>query len=160
MKFQEFIHAQKNWTDDFSIGNVYLKYAEVLLKAYPPYVNFYEDSKEMLINCEKQNPRFYAFLRVCQSKPESGRQHLSDLLMRPIQRLPSVELLLKQILSKTKDENPNHPDIKQLESALNKVKEVLSQNNEDKRRMEGQTKIFEIFSEIEKCPPGIGKSNF
>ena len=41
----EFHQAQKNWTDDFSIGNVYLKYADVLLKAYPPYVNFYEDSK-------------------------------------------------------------------------------------------------------------------
>ena len=38
----------------------------------------------MLKKCEKE-PRFYAFLRVCQSKPESGRQHLADLMMHPIQ---------------------------------------------------------------------------
>ena len=82
--FQEFNHAQKHWTEDFSIGAVYLKYADALLKAYPPYVNFYQDSKEMLKKCEKE-PRFYAFLRVCQSKPESGRQHLADLMMHPIQ---------------------------------------------------------------------------
>ena len=101
-----------------------MKYAEVLLKAYPPYVNFYEDSKEMLMKCEKQIPRFYAFLRVCQSKPESGRQHLSDLLMHPIQRLPRVILLLTDILKQTRKEKPDHPDIAQLDSALNKIKEV------------------------------------
>ena len=155
----EFNQAQNDWSNGFSIGNVYLKYADDLLKVHRPYLNFFENSKKMLIDCEKQNPRFYAFLRVCQSKPESGRQHLSDLLMRPIQRLPSVELLLKQILSKTKEENPNHPDIKQLDLALNKIKEVLTQNNEDKRRMEGQTKIFEIYSDIEKCPPALVSSN-
>lgn len=55
----------------------------------------------MLIKCEKANPRFYAFLKVCQSKPESGRQHLADLLMHPIQRLPRVILLLTDILKQT-----------------------------------------------------------
>ena len=44
-------------------------------------------AKKMLKNCEKE-PRFYAFLRVCQSKPESGRQYLADLMMHPIQVKP------------------------------------------------------------------------
>lgn len=154
----EFNHAQKHWTEDFSIGAVYLKYADALLKAYPPYVNFYQDSKEMLKKCEKE-PRFYAFLRVCQSKPESGRQHLADLMMHPIQRLPRVILLLTDILKQTKKEKPDHPDIAQLESSLNKIKEVLNHINEDKRKTEGQTKIFEIFSDIENCPPEIVSSH-
>ena len=119
-----FNKAQNNWTDNFSIGNVYLQFADDLLKAYPPYVNFYEDSKNMLIKCENQNPRFYAFLKVCQSKPESGRQHLADLMMHPIQRLPRVILLLTDILKQTKKEKPDHKDIAQLEAALNKIKEV------------------------------------
>lgn len=33
-------------------------------------------------------------LQVCQSKPECGRQSLTELLIRPVQRLPSVSLLL------------------------------------------------------------------
>ena len=120
----EFSQAQINWNEQFSIGDVYLKYAQDLLKAYPPYVNFYEDSKQMLLKCEKQNPRFYAFLKVCQSKPESGRQHLADLLMHPIQRLPRVILLLTDILKYTKREKPDHKDVGKLDTSINKIKEV------------------------------------
>merc|ERR1719510_538086 len=87
--------------------------------------------------------------------PESGRQHLSDLLMHPIQRLPRVILLLTDILKQTRKEKPDHEDIAQLDAALNKIKEVLNHINEDKRKTEGQVKIFEIFSDIENCPPEI-----
>lgn len=48
----------------------------------------------MLIKCDKTKPRFHAFLKLCQSKPECGRQSLQDLLIRPVQRLPSINLLL------------------------------------------------------------------
>ena len=40
------------------------------------------------------------------------------------QRLPRVILLLTDILKQTKKEKPDHPDIAQLESSLNKIKEV------------------------------------
>lgn len=33
--------------------------------------------------------------QVCQTKPECGRQTLAELMIRPVQRLPSVMLLLK-----------------------------------------------------------------
>lgn len=35
-----------------------------LLKTYPPFVNFFEMSKETITRCEKQKPRFHAFLKV------------------------------------------------------------------------------------------------
>lgn len=35
-----------------------------LVKAYPPFVNFFEMSKETIVKCEKQKPRFHAFLKV------------------------------------------------------------------------------------------------
>jgi len=66
------LQALQNWQDNFSIGNVYLRYAEDLLKAYPPFINFFEASKEMLAECDKTNPRFHAFLKVCQSKQVRG----------------------------------------------------------------------------------------
>ena len=122
----EFSQAQANWNDQISIGEIYLKYAQDLLKAYPPYVNYFEDSKKTLQECEKKNPRFYAFLKVCQSKPESGRQHLADLLMHPIQRLPRVILLLTDILKYTTREKPDHVDVGKLDTAVNKIKELNS----------------------------------
>ena len=39
------------------------------------------------------------------------------------------------------------------------VFQVLNHINEDKRKTEGQTKIFEIFSDIENCPPEIVSSH-
>lgn len=65
-----------------------------LQKAYPPFINFFEKSKEALEQCESNNPRFHAFLMIRQSQPECGRQTLKELLIRPVQRLPSVSLLL------------------------------------------------------------------
>ena len=65
-----------------------------LIKAYPPFVNFFENTKEMLVKCDETKPRFHAFLKICQTKPECGRQSLQELLIRPVQRLPSISLLL------------------------------------------------------------------
>lgn len=38
--------------------------ASKILKVYPPFVNFFEVSKETLHRCDKQYPRFHAFLKV------------------------------------------------------------------------------------------------
>ncbi|MGH0150978.1 UNVERIFIED_CONTAM: hypothetical protein FKN15_044060 [Acipenser sinensis] len=83
-----------NWSEDKSVGDIILKYSKELVKAYPPFVNFFEMSKETIAKCEKQKPRFHAFLKINQAKPECGRQTLAELLIRPVQRLPSVALLL------------------------------------------------------------------
>ncbi|KAM7388774.1 hypothetical protein PAMP_024924 [Pampus punctatissimus] len=82
------------WSEDKSVGDIILKYSKELVKAYPPFVNFFEMSKETIVRCEKQKPRFHAFLKINQAKPECGRQTLAELLIRPVQRLPSVALLL------------------------------------------------------------------
>lgn len=64
------------------------------MKAYPPFINYFENMREMLLKCDQTKPRFHAFLKVCQTKPECGRQTLVELLIRPVQRLPSISLLL------------------------------------------------------------------
>jgi len=64
------------------------------VKAYPPFVNFFEKTREMLLQCDQTKPRFHAFLKVGQTRPECCRQSLQELLIRPVQRLPSVSLLL------------------------------------------------------------------
>lgn len=68
------------------------------MKAYPPFVNFFEKTREHLLQCDQTNPRFHAFLKVGQTRPESCRQSLQELLIRPVQRLPSISLLLNGML--------------------------------------------------------------
>ncbi|CAI9595448.1 unnamed protein product [Staurois parvus] len=50
-----------DWAETKSIGDVILSYSRDLVKTYPPFVNFFEMSKETILKCEKQKPRFHAF---------------------------------------------------------------------------------------------------
>ncbi|KFO96341.1 Protein ECT2 [Calypte anna] len=138
-----------NWTESKSIGDIILKYSKDLLKTYPPFVNFFEMSKETITRCEKQKPRFHAFLKINQAKPECGRQSLAELLIRPVQRLPSVALLLNDIKKHTAEENP---DKTTLERAIESLKEVMTHINEDKRKTEAQRQFFDVVYEVDGCP--------
>ena len=40
------------------------RYAQDLMRAYPPFINFFENTKQTLEECDKTNPRFHAFLKV------------------------------------------------------------------------------------------------
>uniref|UniRef100_A0A8C7YVW9 Epithelial cell transforming 2 n=1 Tax=Oryzias sinensis TaxID=183150 RepID=A0A8C7YVW9_9TELE len=131
-------------------------FSKELVKAYPPFVNFFEMSKETIVRCEKQKPRFHAFLKINQAKPECGRQTLVELLIRPVQRLPSVALLLNDIRKHTSDDNP---DKITLEKAIESLKEVMTHINEDKRKTEGQKQIFDVVYEVDGCPANLLSSH-
>uniref|UniRef100_A0A8C8LW78 ECT2 n=1 Tax=Oncorhynchus tshawytscha TaxID=74940 RepID=A0A8C8LW78_ONCTS len=145
-----------DWSEDKSVGDIILKYSKDLVKAYPPFVNFFEMSKETIVRCEKQKPRFHAFLKINQAKPECGRQTLVELLIRPVQRLPSVALLLNDIKKHTAC---NNPDKITLEKAIESLKEVMTHINEDKRKIEGQKQIFDVVYEVDGCPANLLSSH-
>ncbi|XP_034482371.1 protein ECT2 isoform X2 [Drosophila innubila] len=148
------LHA--NWREDCLIGDIIIQHRDELIKAYPPYVNFYEQMKEQLLYCDREYPRFHAFLKINQTKPECGRQSLQDLMIRPVQRLPSISLLLNDILKHTGSSNVDHA---RLEDALKAIKQVTLHINEDKRRTESRMAIFDIFNDIDGCPAHLVSSN-
>ncbi|XP_061681530.1 protein ECT2 isoform X2 [Syngnathoides biaculeatus] len=144
------------WSEEKSVGDIVLKYSKDLVKAYPPFVNFFEMSKDTIVRCEKQKPRFHAFLKINQAKPECGRQALVELLIRPVQRLPSVALLLNDIKKHTSDENP---DKIKLDNAIESLKEVMTHINEDKRKTDGQKQIFDVVYDVDGCPANLLSSH-
>ncbi|XP_061832048.1 protein ECT2 isoform X1 [Nerophis lumbriciformis] len=146
----------RDWSEDKSIGDIVLQYSKELVKAYPPFVNFFEMSKDTIVRCEKQKPRFHAFLKINQAKPECGRQSLVELLIRPVQRLPSVALLLNDIKKHTSDDNP---DKRTLDKAIESLKEVMTHINEDKRKTDGQKQIFDVVYEVDGCPANLLSSH-
>lgn len=145
-----------SWKEDTAIGQIILDNEDSLLKAYPPYINSFEQMKAELIKCTQSKPRFQAFLKINQAKPECGRQSLQELMIRPVQRLPSISLLLNDILKHTPKTNRDH---EYLTDALTKIKTVMTHINEDKRKTEGQKQMFNIFNEIENCPPHLISSH-
>jgi protein ECT2 len=56
------------WTEESLIGQIILDNRELLLKAYPPYINFFEEMKATLTQCVQSKPRFQAFLKINQAK--------------------------------------------------------------------------------------------
>ncbi|KAM7312887.1 protein ECT2 [Ixodes scapularis] len=144
----------RSWTDSHSIGEAILHHREDFEKAYPPFVNFFEKTKETLMQCDAERPRFHAFLKRCQTKPECGRQTLVELLIRPVQRLGSVILLLKEIQKRTPKENR---DSQNLDHAIAALNQVMLNINEGKRKTESQVAMFDIFNDIENCPVRRGR---
>uniref|UniRef100_A0A0A9ZEK7 Protein ECT2 n=2 Tax=Lygus hesperus TaxID=30085 RepID=A0A0A9ZEK7_LYGHE len=148
--------ASQTWTEEVSVGQIFLQYASDFEKAYPPFVNFFDTTREEIKKCDIAKPRFHAFLKARQTRPECGRQSLTELLIRPVQRLPSISLLLGDILKHT---NKNNPDHNALEKALAAIREVMTHINEDKRKTEGQMALFDIFNVIVGCPPHLVSSH-
>uniref|UniRef100_A0A0K0F9Y4 Protein ECT2 (inferred by orthology to a human protein) n=1 Tax=Strongyloides venezuelensis TaxID=75913 RepID=A0A0K0F9Y4_STRVS len=141
-----------HWKSDHLIGKIWADASRDLQKAYCPYINSYDTASDVLKQCIANNEKFQVFLKCVESRPEMKRNTLKDLLIRPVQRLPSVILLLKQILAKTERGNP---DIPFLEQALIMMDNVVSASNESRRVTEGFTKTLEICNEIEGLPPDV-----
>ncbi|XP_047485177.1 protein ECT2-like isoform X4 [Penaeus chinensis] len=152
----DLLQLAHNWSDDASIGDIILKYSSDLQAAYPPFINYFENMKEMLQRISIERPRFHAFLKIAQNKPECGRQSFQELLIRPVQRLPSMSLLINDILKHTDKASPDHAS---LEQALDQIKSVMTYINDDKRKTEAKLKLFEIHNDIEMCPPNLVASH-
>ncbi|RWS31558.1 protein ECT2-like protein [Leptotrombidium deliense] len=168
-----------NWKESASIGNIYVKHrihhSSITLKiARKRLLNVFV---KYLVTVDVSS--FNECYQKCQSKPECKRQSLTELLIRPIQRLPSFTLIscaifvskIVNVLSFSdilKNTAKNILDFKQLSLAIEKIKEVLITSfdffqirhiNEDKRKTEGQIAMFDIINDIEECPPVILSAN-
>lgn len=141
-----------NWNEEQLIGKTVVDCADGMIKSYPNFVNYFDMIKETIAKCEKEKPRFHAFLKVCLTKPECGRQTLTELLIRPVQRLPSMSLLFNDILKHTPETNPDHSYLKEAVAA---IKKVLTFINEDRRKTEHQFQMFETVGGIDNCPAYI-----
>ena len=99
---KKLVEAEAQWSEDTIVGRIILEFADDLLKAYPPFVNFFEKTKNQIVECDRRSARFHAFLKKCERRPECSRQTLTELMIRPVQRLPSISLLLTDLLKHTR----------------------------------------------------------
>ncbi|KAF0988184.1 hypothetical protein HZS_6425 [Henneguya salminicola] len=144
------------WNEKTELGNIFDKHVESMQKAYPAFINYYEIIKQTIEQNEAKNMRFNAFLKIAQTNPACNRQTLVELLIRPVQRLPSIILLLKELLKQTPEDSNDRYNIP---STIDNITFVLNQINEDKRRTNEQLQMVEIFNNIEDCPPTLMSSS-
>ncbi|MFH4976528.1 hypothetical protein AB6A40_003237 [Gnathostoma spinigerum] len=141
-----------HWSTDRPIGKVWLTHAKALQPCYQAFITSYDLAIQTLERCDLSKPKFHAFLKAAESREECERNQLRDLLVRPVQRIPSVILLLKAILKKTDRSNNDHSN---LMKAVKALEAVLFKVNEYRKQTDSYEMSFHICGSIDKCPADL-----
>jgi len=97
-----------DWKNTNLIGKIWADSAPDLGKVYPPYINSYDHILRTLDLNASTKHKFHEFIKVlsykkfkfvqfqhAESMPECQKNSIRDLFIRPVQRIPSVLLLLQ-----------------------------------------------------------------
>lgn len=95
------INGKKNDDKSLDFAQVWIEAKEEMKKAYPQYLNSYDTIKRLFDKYDRENSKFHTFCKAKESNPEFHRLKLTDLMVKPVQRLPSVVLLLKEMAKKS-----------------------------------------------------------
>ena len=88
------------WTHDTKIGDIFLSMMS-FFKSYTGFSNNFENALNTISKCKKQ-PTFQLYLKHCvDTIPGCGKLWLEDHLITPIQRIPRLIMLLKDLIKRT-----------------------------------------------------------
>ncbi|PRP86803.1 hypothetical protein PROFUN_05020 [Planoprotostelium fungivorum] len=143
----ELTERLSKWTPMKCVGDIFLRFAPYL-KLYTQYINNYNLSSSTITQLPEQNPKLKEFMSQALNHAELkklGQNALFNLLITPVQRVPRYELLLRELVKNTPDD---HPDFKDVCSALFKMQDINKQINDSKRNSENLEKIVKVQQKL------------
>lgn len=124
---------------------------DVLVNIYSAYIDNFLNAKDAVRVAKETKPAFLKFLE--QSMRENKeKQALSDLMIKPVQRIPRYELLVKDLLKHTPEDHPDHP---LLLDAQRNIKQVAERINKGVRSAEEAERHARVLQEIEAHIEGM-----
>uniref|UniRef100_A0A1I7S6C2 Protein ECT2 n=1 Tax=Bursaphelenchus xylophilus TaxID=6326 RepID=A0A1I7S6C2_BURXY len=138
----------REWRENKLVGQVYATPKDALIDHYVSYMNSYDQAKASL-DTILLDPKVASFMKELESNPACRKCSLRDMLIRPVQRLPSVILLLKELRKAT---DKNNPDYQWLEKAIQSVDEVLTKSNKRRQMTDQYSGFMQIANDIEGFP--------
>ncbi|CAG5103240.1 Oidioi.mRNA.OKI2018_I69.chr1.g680.t2.cds [Oikopleura dioica] len=135
---------------------LYSKYTAEIVEVYTLYMNSYDRKTEELANLQS-NEKFSSFLSSQISNSKGDGRPLDALLIRPIQRLPSVLLLLKDFHRELEKAESKYSSI--VEMSFDQMKLILERLNKEKGIDEGRQRMLNLATTVENFPQGLVSSD-
>uniref|UniRef100_A0A8B9ERB9 Rho guanine nucleotide exchange factor 17 n=1 Tax=Anser cygnoides TaxID=8845 RepID=A0A8B9ERB9_ANSCY len=151
-QFLEQIHdCVQNWHEKQKVGDLLVQSfsKDVLVNIYSAYIDNFLNAKDAVRIAKEARPAFIKFLE--QSMRENKeKQALSDLMIKPVQRIPRYELLVKDLLKHTPEDHPDHPFLIDAQRNIKQVAERINKGMKSAEEVERNARIVqEIESHIE-----------
>ncbi|KAI3636694.1 hypothetical protein MIR68_005383 [Amoeboaphelidium protococcarum] len=118
-------------------------------KVYDIYCANYQSALS-LYKALKSRDDIKLYLEKSMNQPECRGLSLESFLIKPVQRICKYPLLLRELIKNTPK---GHSDHQLLESAMQKIEEVLNSINEKTRAVVDREKLLELQSKIESALP-------
>ncbi|XP_012869639.1 PREDICTED: rho guanine nucleotide exchange factor 17 [Dipodomys ordii] len=146
-------HCVQTWHAQQKVGALLVQSfsKDILVNIYSAYIDNFLNAKDAVRVAKEARPAFLKFLE--QSMRENKeKQALSDLMIKPVQRIPRYELLVKDLLKHTPEDHPDHP---LLLDAQRNIKQVAERINKGVRNAEEAERHARVLQEIEAHIEGM-----
>ncbi|XP_041438753.1 rho guanine nucleotide exchange factor 17 isoform X2 [Xenopus laevis] len=143
----------QNWGEIQTVGDVLVQSfsKEILVSIYSAYIDNFLNAKDAVRAAKEARPAFIKFLEQC-TRENKEKQALSDLMIKPVQRIPRYELIVKDLLKHTPEDHPDHLCL--IDAQIN-IKQLAERINRGMRSAEETERDIRILQEIESHIEGM-----
>jgi hypothetical protein len=118
------------------------------LQPYSDYINSYDTAMKVIDKAKKKDSSLATFLQQCMAA-SGARLDLESYLIKPVQRLPRYQLLLKELIKLT---GSDHTDLPGLSEAVLRIAQRVDGMNKSKRQKDNTDKLISLQSQIAGLP--------
>ncbi|KAK1168181.1 rho guanine nucleotide exchange factor 17-like [Acipenser oxyrinchus oxyrinchus] len=122
---------------------------DILVNIYSAYIDNFLNAKDAVRIAKEAKPAFLKFLEQC-TRENKEKQALADLMIKPVQRIPRYELLVKDLLKHTPEDHPDHPFLLDAQKNIKRLAERINKGRKNAEEVERETRVLqEIESHVE-----------